>query len=240
MKKTILFVLTLNALVYGAGAQTASTDTLIYAEGKIINAATKEPVAAKISYQSLPYGSKIGFLSGSSFSFPLYDQEKYSILVEANGFAPSKYMLDPATANGERRVIRDIELGLPGSAATTAETAHTAGKVMRLDNLIFQVGNALISAESYPELDQVAKMLHDNPAMVIQLEGHTDAKGDPKKNMELSRQRVEAIKKYLLSKGVDKTKVKTKAYGGTMPLSRENAEEAHKLNRRVEVRILQN
>ena len=240
MKKTILFVLTLITLVYAVGAQTAGTDTLIYAEGKIMNAATKELVAAKISYQSLPYGSKVGFLSGSSFSFPLYDHEKYSILVEANGFAPSKYMLDPATANGERRVIQDIELGLPGSAATHAETTRTVGKVLRLENLIFHVGNALISSESYPDLDKIAKMLSDNPQMVIQLEGHTDIKGDPKKNMELSRQRVEAVRNYLLTKGAIKIKVKTKAFGGTSPLSREDTEQAHKLNRRVEVRILQN
>lgn len=111
---------------------------------------------------------------------------------------------------------------------------------MRLENLIFQVGNAKITASSYPELDQVAKMLNENTAMIIQLEGHTDFKGDPKENMKLSEKRVEAVKTYLLSKGVGKHKVKTKAFGGTQPLSRENTEEAHKMNRRVEARILEN
>jgi outer membrane protein OmpA-like peptidoglycan-associated protein len=149
-------------------------------------------------------------------------------------------MIDPSAANPDRKVIQDIELGLPGSAANVAQTTHTVGKVMRLDNLIFQVGNARITPESYPELDQLVKMLHDNPHMIIQLEGHTDVKGDPGLNMKLSKQRVEAAREYLISKGVSKSKVKTKAFGGTMPLSRDNSEEAHKLNRRVEVRILQN
>jgi OmpA-OmpF porin, OOP family len=238
MKKPVFFALTLLTLGYAAGAQ--SRDTLIYAEGRILNATTKELVAAHITYQSLPYGSKVGFLSGSSFSFPLYDNEKYSITVEANGYAPSKYMIDPATANGDRRVIKDIELGLPGSASVVAETAHNPGKVMRLDNLIFHVSTATISDQSYPELDQVAKMLNDNPRMVIQLEGHTDSKGDPKLNMKLSEKRVTAVRDYLVTKGAPKNKIKTKAFGGTMPLSLENSEEAHKLNRRVEVRILQN
>ena len=238
MKKTSFFVLTLMTFVYTAGAQ--GPDSLIYAEGKIINATTKEPITARITYQSLPYGSKIGFLTGSSFSFPLYDNEKYSITVEANGFAPSKYMLDPANANSVRRVVQDIALGLPTTAAVAAETFHTAGKVMRLDNLIFHVSTATITDQSYPELDQVAKMLHDNPRMVIQLEGHTDSKGDPKLNMKLSEKRVIAVKSYLVSKGATKSKIKTKAFGGTMPLSLDNSEEAHKLNRRVEVRILQN
>jgi len=235
--KTAFFVLML-AFAYTARAQTR--DTLIYAEGKIINATTKEPITARITYQSLPYGSKVGFLSGSSFSFPLYDNEKYSITVEANGFAPSKYMLDPAKANSVRKVIQDIELGLPGTAAVVAETTQSAGKVMRLDNLIFTVSTATISDRSYPELDQVAKMLHENPRMIIQLEGHTDAKGDPKLNMKLSERRVAAVKTYLVSKGAAKGKIKTKAFGGTMPLSLDNSEDAHKLNRRVELRILQN
>lgn len=236
--KTVFFVLTLMTFVYSAGAQ--SRDTLIYAEGKIINAITKELITARITYESLPYGSKIGLLSGSSFSFPMYDNEKYSITVEANGFAPSKYMLDPATANSVRRVIKDIELGLPASAAVAAETTQKAGKVLRLDALIFKVSTATISDQSYPELDQVAKMLHDNPRMIIQLEGHTDSKGDPKLNMKLSEKRVTAVKDYLISKGALKSKIKTKAFGGTVPLSLDNSEEAHKLNRRVEVRILQN
>ena len=217
-----------------------STDTLIYAQGNIINGVTKEPVMAKISYQSLPYGSKIGFVSGSSFSFPLFDNEKYSITVEAAGFAPSKYLLDPAEANADRRVIRNIELTLPSSATHNAETTHTVGKVMRLDDLIFQTGSAKIAPSSFLELDEVVTMLKNNPRMVIQLEGHTDYIGSAKLNLKLSEDRVTSVKTYLVSKGSNKSKIKTKAFGGTLPLSRENTEEARKMNRRVEVRVLEN
>jgi OmpA-OmpF porin, OOP family len=215
-------------------------DTLIYAQGRIVNAATKEPINAKISYQSVPYGNKMGYLAGSSFSFPLFDGEKYSVTVEAPGFASSKYLLDPLTANAERRVIKDIELSLPGSVAKNAETTHSIGKLMRLDNLIFGVGTAKIATDSYSELDEVVKMLKDNPRMIIQLEGHTDIKGDPRLNMKLSQDRVDAVKSYLVSKGSTKGRIKTKAFGGTSPISKENTEESHKLNRRVELRILEN
>ncbi len=225
--------------IIGTGAF-AQVDTLIYAQGKIINAVTKEPVVARISYQSLPYGSKVGFLSGNSFTFPLFDGEKYAITVEAPGFAPSKYMLDPAEANSERKVIKDIELSLPSAAAHNAETTHTVGKVMRLDDLIFDAGKAKIATSSYAELDEVAVMLKNNPRMVIQLEGHTDILGDPKLNLKLSQDRVNAVKTYLISKGGNKSKIKVKAFGGTVPLSRENTEEAHAQNRRVELRVLEN
>jgi Outer membrane protein and related peptidoglycan-associated (lipo)proteins len=233
-----IFILGFTILYHGAAAQLS--DTLIYAEGKIINATTREQVSAKISYQSLPYGNTVGFLSGSSFLFPLFNGEKYSITIEAPGYAPAKYMLDPAEANGSRRVIRDIELQLPATAAQSAASTHTPGKVMRLDNLIFDVGTSRISAASYSELDEVVLMLKDNPSMIIQLEGHTDTKGDPKLNMKLSQDRVTAVKAYLVSKGSNKNRIKTKAFGGTLPVTREDTEEARKLNRRVELRVLEN
>lgn len=218
-----------------------STDTLIYAQGKIVSAVTKEPITAKISYQSEPYANVVGSLSGSSFSFPLFEGEKYSIVIEAPGFAPAKYLLDPAEANAERKVVKDVELSLPTTVAKNLETtSHRAGHIMRLDNLIFAVGTSKISPESHDELDEIVAMLKNNPNMVVQLEGHTDIKGDPKLNMKLSQERVDAVKTYLVSRGSNKSKIKTKAFGGTSPLSRENTEEAHKMNRRVELRILEN
>ncbi len=238
MKKNILVAL-LSVIIYGP-LLAQQKDTLIYATGKIINHQTKEPVVASISYQSLPYGNKVGMLKGSSFTFPMYDNEKYSITVDAPGFSTSKYMLDPAAANADRQVVQDIELGLPAPAATVAETTHHVGKVMRLDALIFQQRSSIISPESYPELNSVAQMLHNNPRMIIQLEGHTDTRGDAKMNLKLSQQRVDAVRDYLIRREVSKSRVKLKAFGGTMPISRENTEEAHKLNRRVEVRVLEN
>ena len=94
--------------------------------------------------------------------------------------------------------------------------------------------------QNFRELDLVVSMMRESPKMVIQLEGHTDYQGDPKENMKLSQLRVDAVKSYLQSKGVSKNRVKTKAFGGTQPLSRDNTPEAHRLNRRVELRILEN
>jgi outer membrane protein OmpA-like peptidoglycan-associated protein len=211
------------------------SDSLIYAQGRIINAATREPISARIVYESLPYGSKIGVINNTAYSFPMFDSERYSITVEAPGYSPAKYMLDPANANAEKRVVRDIEL-------STGEkpNLHVAGHVMRLNNLIFEVGKTRIDPESYSELDILVNMMNDNPKMVIQLEGHTDFLGEAKANMKLSQQRVESVKDYLASKGLAKARIKTKAFGGNQPISRDNTPEAHRLNRRVEVRILEN
>jgi OmpA-OmpF porin, OOP family len=232
-----LFVAVLVGLSLSAFAQ---ADSLVYAQGNITSAATKEPVVARISYQSLPYGSKVGFFSGSSFLFPLFDNEKYAITVEATGYAPAKYILDPAEASAEKKVLRNIELALPSGASHNAESTHTVGKVMRLDDLNFDAGRAVISASSFSELDEVVLMLKNNPRMVIQLEGHTDTRGNANANLKLSEERVKSVKSYLISKGGNKGRIKTKAFGGSQPISQEETEAAHALNRRVELRVLQN
>lgn len=225
-------------ITLGASAQTEETaDSLIYAEGKVINAATKESITARISYQSLPYGNKVGVINNSTYSFPMFDNEKYTITVEAPGFATVKYMLDPAQANAEKKVLKDIELS---NGSTPKPNTHVVGHVMRLNNLSFEAGSARIDPESYSELDLVLDMMTQNPTMIIQLEGHTDYIGVAADNMKLSQRRVDAVKTYLSNKGVAKTRLKTKAFGGTQPISRDNTPEGHRLNRRVEVRILQN
>jgi len=83
-------------------------------------------------------------------------------------------------------------------------------------------------------------MLQTYPKMVIQLEGHTDTKGDARQNMKLSQDRVDAVKDYLVAKGVSKSKVKTKLSVVLNHCRRADTEDAHKMNRRVQVRILAN
>lgn len=231
------YILTLLVLcVFSGSALSQQQDTTtIWAEGRVLNAETKEPLVARITYQSLPYGNRMGSATAATFSFPLIDGDKYSITVQADGFEPAKFLLDPIEANAGKKVIKDIEL-----KKGSAPPAHPVGHVMRLDNLIFQQGKARIEPTSYQELDILVDMLKTNGKMVIQLEGHTDYLGPAKQNLELSEKRVIAVKDYLVAKGINKTRIRTKAFGGTMPLSREDTPEAHAGNRRVEVRVLQN
>jgi len=70
------------------------------------------------------------------------------------------------------------------------------------------------------------------------LEGHTDNQGSSKANLALSQERVDAVKRYLVAMGISKDRVKTKAFGGSQPLSNEMTQEARSMNRRVEMRIL--
>lgn len=91
---------------------------------------------------------------------------------------------------------------------------------------------------SYAELDGVVTFLKENQKVKIELQGHTDNQGDAQKNMELSQQRVDRIKAYLVLKGIKPNRISGKGFGGTRPIAANKDEESRRLNRRVEFVIV--
>lgn len=219
VKNALLLILTCTTLSVSA------QDDAMEAWGKVLDATTHKGISAIIRYSSIPTGSIYGKFVDSTFSFPIFGAAKYQITAEAKGYNPRTVILDPKNIDERRKVIRNIVL-------------TPAGETIRLTNLNFAQGKAQISSDSYPELDEVVSMMRDNHKIIIQLEGHTDKLGDAKANMRLSEARVEAVKKYIASKGIQKSRIKTKAFGGSQPLSTETTPQARDLNRRVEMRIL--
>ena len=221
-------MLSVTLIIYAVSAFSMNLDSLIV-ECNVTNIETNEPVVATIKYESLPYGSKIGIRNTSNCSFKIEKDEEYLINVTAEGFLPERVKVKYSDHADEGKIIEEIKL-----------TPSTIGKIMRLEKLIFPQGESTITESSYEELDKLVATLNENPNMQIQLEGHTDFRGDAKLNMKLSRDRVEATRDYLVSKGIDRARIKTEAFGGTKPLSRVNDSKSSELNRRVEVRILSN
>jgi outer membrane protein OmpA-like peptidoglycan-associated protein len=197
----------------------------ILAQGKVMDARTGKGVKANIRYSSIPTGSIFGRFNDSTFSFTIFGTAKYQITAEAKGYNPRTVIVDPKDIDQANRVMCDIPM-------------TTSGQTMRLNSLIFAQGKSTIDPKSYAELDEVAQMMIESTKIVVQLEGHTDNQGSSKANMSLSEDRVEAVRKYLVAKGVQKDRIKTKAFGGSQPLSNEMTQEARAMNRRVEMRIL--
>lgn len=197
------------------------------ARGKVTDVVTSKGIRANIRYSSIPTGSIYGNFNDSTYSFTIFGTARYEVTVEAKGYSPKTVIVDPREMNEEHRIERNIRL-VPN------------GQTIRLDRLIFEQGKSRISETSFDELDEVALMMTENQEMIIQLEGHTDNVGSSTANMLLSEERVEAVKAYLVGKGIGKNRVKTKAFGGSRPLKNELTQEARALNRRVEMRILKN
>lgn len=212
-------------LLLGSLLCNAQADELL-AYGKVTDARTNKGVKASIRYSSIPTGSIHGDFNDSTFSFQIFGTARYKITAEAQGYTTKTIIVDPKDIDTEKKaVIKDIKLSRSGDA-------------IRLHHLIFAQGQSTIEPQSFPELDEIALMMQENPKIEIQLEGHTDNVGSSDANHKLSQQRVDAVKSYIVKKGVKKSRIKTKAFGGSKPLRNEMTPEARVLNRRVEMRIL--
>ena len=109
---------------------------------------------------------------------------------------------------------------------------------MAFDNLEFETAKDIIKEESKPSLDELAAVLLKKTTWKLEIAGHTDNVGDDDKNMVLSKKRAESLKSYLVSKGVEATRLNTLFFGETKPIADNNTPEGRKKNRRVEMKIV--
>ncbi|MBI4947218.1 MAG: OmpA family protein [Bacteroidetes bacterium] len=125
----------------------------------------------------------------------------------------------------------DIQIRLKAEEALTVKSA--------MENLEFDYGKAGIRTTSNTGLDQLTDLMKKNPTWRLKLSGHTDNVSSLKFNMELSKKRVESVKKYLVSKGISEQRVILKWYGPNKPIAPNTTEEGKQKNRRVEFLIIQ-
>lgn len=106
-------------------------------------------------------------------------------------------------------------------------------------NLEFNSGKDVIKDESFSSLDELAGLLNKKTTWKLKISGHTDAAGDAKVNMALSKKRALAVKKYLVSKGVSEDRFKVEWFGGKKPIASNKTAEGRQQNRRVEMLIFE-
>ena len=104
-----------------------------------------------------------------------------------------------------------------------------------LENVLFDFDKSVIKTEAYPLLDDVVTILEKNPSMKVELQGNTDNIGTEAYNMGLSMRRANAVKAYLIGKGIDATRMTTKGYGFSKPVALNGTAFGRSLNRRVEL-----
>lgn len=103
-----------------------------------------------------------------------------------------------------------------------------------LDGILFETGSATLEAESGPRLDRVVEYMTHIPSARIRIAGHTDNVGNAARNLELSQERADAVRNYLVGHGIDGSRVEAVGYGDTQPVASNDAEEGRARNRRIE------
>ena len=114
-----------------------------------------------------------------------------------------------------------------------------AAQSIVLKGVNFVPGSAELTPEAKGALDKAADALRGQAALKVEIGGHTDSTGDPKKNTALSQARAESVKKYLAGKGVDAGRLGAKGYGSSQPIADNKTKDGRAQNRRVELKVLQ-
>lgn len=112
-------------------------------------------------------------------------------------------------------------------------------KIRLKGNVLFETGSAKIQKQSYPLLDEVAKVLLDNPEVgPVLVEGHTDNRGGRSFNKDLSQRRARSVMEYLIKKGVDKKRLRSRGFGFEQPVATNATALGRAKNRRVEFTLI--
>ncbi len=103
-----------------------------------------------------------------------------------------------------------------------------------LSGVQFETGSAKLTADSHARLDTIVEYLTHKPSAAIEISGHTDNVGGDKKNKRLSQQRADAVRAYLIAKGIDGSRITAVGYGDERPIASNDTPEGRQENRRIE------
>lgn len=124
-------------------------------------------------------------------------------------------------------------------AAAASRVAVTADKLELKDKIFFDTGEATIKPVSHSLLDEVAGALKSHEEVKqVEIEGHTDNTGDAELNRRLSQQRADAVRSYLVGKGIGEARLSAKGYGPDRPVATNETEDGREANRRVEFKVV--
>ncbi len=126
----------------------------------------------------------------------------------------------PPTQAGCPRLYQDVEL--------------TARKVVIKQQVFFETNLAKIRTTSFGLLTTVAAVLKDYPSIRLEVQGHTDDRGNDAHNLKLSQGRAEAVREYLIGQGIEPHRLTARGYGETDPIESNKKPSGRATNRRVE------
>ncbi|MCB0738330.1 MAG: OmpA family protein [Bacteroidetes bacterium] len=158
------------------------------------------------------------------FEVKLPHNETYDIKIKSLGEATtsSSFQIPELTSSG---------------AEYTLTVQYEDQSTYTLD-ITFETGKSNLTAESYKYLDEIVDWMKRKPKLKIEVAGHTDDVGDDDANLTLSQKRANAVKDYLVKKGVAANRIVAKGYGEKEPVATNETPEGRAQNRRTEVRVL--
>jgi outer membrane protein OmpA-like peptidoglycan-associated protein len=201
-----------------------------YLEGRVRDAQSKKPLEAHFTLKDVELGNAViqsySDPDDGSFLVPLPAGRNFALSVQKNGylFYSDRFFFKGSAAGPQR-----IEVLLQ---------PITEGATVVLQNIFFETGKFELEPNSRAELGTLVKLLTDNPALKIEIGGHTDNVGKAADNQLLSENRAHSVFDFLVREGIDPQRLSYKGYGPDKPIASNDSEAGRADNRRTEFKVL--
>lgn len=177
------------------------------------------------------------------FEFRIYEDENYNLVAERQGgdeqylITRSEYSTFGKSINKD--TLSDLVTNIYFDTTMVLERIEK-NKIFVLENIYYDLDKSEIRPDAARELDKLVTILTDNPELKIELSSHTDSRNTDEYNLALSDRRAKSAVDYLVSQGIDPTRLVAKGYGESKLLIPDaQTEEEHQVNRRTEFKILE-
>lgn len=201
----------------------AQPEALTKISGSLTDSLTGKPFTGIVSVIDLDEGTAVApkyLKPDGSFEFDLINHRNYLLIIQGDEYFRIEEMFY-----------------LDGPAQFHEVTEPIASKV-KFESIEFDAGQANLKVEMYGDLNKIINFMYDNPDFYLRISGHTDKYGSDQLNLQLSKDRAQTIRDYIvIFGGVGSSRVEHNGYGSTQPIVKEVTEEDRKLNRRVEFEI---
>ncbi|WP_460583292.1 OmpA family protein [Hymenobacter arcticus] len=199
-------------------------------KGTVTDDATHQPLEANIDLIDNKTGQAIATFHSNATSgkylVSLPSGLNYGIVVRQEGYLFHSENFDLPAGAAYAEVVKDIPL-----------KKLEVGVVIVLNNIFFDFGKATLRPESTAELERLRKLLTEQPALRLEMAGHTDNIGKPAANQDLSQRRAQAVVAYLTQHGVAAARLAAAGYGDTRPVAPNTSAGGRQLNRRTEFKV---
>jgi outer membrane protein OmpA-like peptidoglycan-associated protein len=203
-------------------------------KGQLLDSDNK-PVSAKLVWEDLSTATRMGEANSDpadgSYFITLPMGRIYGYYTETETFFPISGNLDLRAAQEAEERVDTIRL-------FTLEELVAEGRAMPINNIFFEFGRKDLLPFSIPELRRVAAVLKQH-GLRVEIAGHTDDVGTDAMNQELSEWRAATVRNFLVRQGCDPDQLTTIGYGKSRPVADNTTDAGRALNRRVELRFLE-
>ncbi|MGB0427489.1 MAG: OmpA family protein [Flavobacteriales bacterium] len=207
-------------------------------KGIVTNSKTGEPIEkVEVLRDNISFNLKSTneTLEDGVFFFQLEQKSDYKISAKKSKWLASEVAYETTKGlDRSKQLYVELQLNLQQPEKNA---------VIQLKNIFYDLNKCDIKPKAAEELDRLVKLMKDYPDMTIELSSHTDSRGSDAYNLKLSQCRAESASSYLVSKGIDKSRLKGVGYGETKLTNTcsngvECSEAQHQANRRTEFKIL--